>query len=453
MDTTVSLALVPVLILLNAFFVASEYAVVALRPVHLDTLRKAGHRAAAGAMERLKADPAGTIGAIQVCITVTNLALGWIGEPAMTAVLTRGLGPLASAIPEAVFHPLSVGLSFLVVTLLTVVFSELLPKALTIRYVAPVATFTAAPVLAISWVVRPLVWLMNNMANLVTRPLGLGRVESMEDERVSLDELRLMATEAAKEGVLTGRERSLILNTLALNDRSVKRIMVPRTSIAYLDLKWDMEKNRSVLNAKLHTRLPLCDGGLDNIVGVVRTKQFLTAYHAAGDSAVLGLIADEPVFAPEHFTVGQVLAIFHEKKTEFVLLADEYGGVSGLVTMRDVIDDLMGVVDDSRAMLGEALRGDLTQRKAGAPRTVRGDLAVHELGRLIGRPEWGHEENAATVAGVIQARLGEIGKPGAEVEVDGVVLRVVKSDERRIRRVEVRPIAVPDDDGAPSVSR
>lgn len=445
MSLNFQLSLVPLLILLNAFFVASEYAVVALRPVHVEALRRGGRRAVAEAMARLKADPSSTIAAIQVCITVTNLALGWIGEPAMTALLTALLGSFAAALPDEVFRPLSIALSFIVVTLLTVVFSELVPKALTIRYVVAAASLTALPVLAISWVVRPLVWLMNLMANVVTVPLGLGRVEKMENEDVSLEELRVMAVEAASEGILTGRERSLILNTLALHDRSVKRIMVPRLQVAYLDLQWDMDTNRAVLNKRLHTRLPLCNGGLDHIIGVVRTKEFLTAYHAAGDSSVLALIADEPVVVPEAFTVGQVLAAFHDNRTEFIVLADEYGGVSGIVTMRDVMDDLMGVVDESRALLAEAKKTDLFNRPPEAQRwLVRGDLAVHELARLIGRPEWAQDEEAATVAGLIQSRLGEIGRPGAEVEVEGFVLRITRSDARAIRRVEVRP-ALPDD--------
>ncbi len=439
MSFSLMLALVPALIGLNAFFVAGEYAVVAVRPVHLELLRRRGRRNAVAAMERLKRDPASAIGAIQVCITATNLALGWIGEPAMSHLLLALLGPLAEVLPESVFRPLSIAVAFLVVTLLTVVFSELLPKALTLRYVPAVVRLTAVPIMVIGSAVRPIVWLMNGMANLVTLPLGLGRVESIEQDGASVEELRLLASEAAREGILSPAERALILNTLTLEHRLANRVMVPRTQVHYLDLKRSMDENRRVMDARLHTRYPLCDGGLDHVVGVVRSKAFLTAYHAEGDSSVLNLIADETVFLPELSTLGQVLALFREKKTDFAVLVDEYGGVAGIVTLRDIVDDLLGAVDESKALLAEALRGEASGMKpVTTRRVVRGDLALHELARLLNLPDWAAQDEAATVAGLIQSRLGTIGRAGQVVEVDGVELRILRSDARTIRRVEVR---------------
>lgn len=436
------LLLVPALIALNAFFVAAEYAVVAARPVHLAALTQRGHRRSAAAMERLKADPASAIGAIQVCITTTNLALGWIGEPALTQLLLIILGPIGRAIPHAIFRPMSIALAFLIVTLLTVVLSELLPKALTLRYVPAVVRFTAVPMSMIRTAVTPLVWLMNKMANLVTLPLGLGRVDAAEPGKASVQELRLLATEAAAEGKLTDAERTLILNTLALNHRLVKRIMVPRPQVQHLDLRWSMDANRKVVETHLHTRYPLCDGGLDHIVGVVKTKQFLTALAAEAEVPVLQLIADDPLFAPEISTLGQMLGQFSEKKAEFAMLVDEYGAVAGLITLGDIVDDLFGAIDESKALLAEAKQADLTEPygEGGGPqvRVIRGDLAVHELGRLMDMPDWGEGEESATVAGVIQAHLGDIGDIGSEIDIDGLKLKIIESDGRSIGRVEVR---------------
>src|SRR5688572_20325659 len=165
-----ALLVVPLLIGLNAFFVVSEYAVVAVRPAEVQQLRARGRVRSADAIEALKADPTSAIGAIQVCITMTNLLLGWIGEPAMSALLHQLFGPAIRLWPN-LLSPVSTLLSFIVVTLLTVVFSELLPKAMTLRYVELAASVSAAPVLAIQKGIYPLVWLMNKMANLVTRPL------------------------------------------------------------------------------------------------------------------------------------------------------------------------------------------------------------------------------------------------------------------------------------------
>src|SRR5688572_8196580 len=203
MELRWALSALPLLIALNAFFVAAEYALVAIRSPQIEALRRGGRRRAAAAMARLKADPASAIGAIQVCITMTNLLLGWVGEPAMTEVLSLLFAPLAGIVPVAVFRSVSFGLSFVIVTLLTVVFSELLPKALTLRYVPTVAAFTGVPVAGVLVAVRPLVWLMNAMADLVTRPLGLGSVTDMEREWHTAEEIRQIAAQAAEQGALS----------------------------------------------------------------------------------------------------------------------------------------------------------------------------------------------------------------------------------------------------------
>jgi CBS domain containing-hemolysin-like protein len=334
-----SLAAVPLLIALNAFFVVSEYAVVAMRPAQVAALAERGRRRSAGAMVALQKNPANSIGAIQVCITMTNLLLGWIGEPAMSTLLQMMFGPVIRLAPN-LLTPVSVMLSFIIVTLLTVVFSELLPKAMTLRYVEAAATYTAVPVMAIRRAVAPLVWLMNRMANIVTRPLGLGSVEDLERQVITTDELRLMAIQAAEDGVVTPRERALVLNSLAIGRRSAKDIMVPRVHAAYLDLRATMAENRAIVERRLFSRMPLVDGGLDKVVGVVRIKEFLEAFYAGGDTSVLTALAEPAVFMPEHVSLDRLIGAFYEHRTQMVFLVDEYGGVEGLVTLRDVIDEL-----------------------------------------------------------------------------------------------------------------
>jgi CBS domain containing-hemolysin-like protein len=338
-----SLSAVPLLIALNAFFVAAEYAVVALRPAQVEAMRAAGHRRTAEAIESLKSRPAEAIGTIQVCITMTNLLLGWVGEPAMSALLMSAFAPLAHLSPTVV-AAVAVVISFVLVTLLTVVFSELLPKALTLKYATVAGRLTAVPVLGIRRAVQPLVWMMNHTADLVTRPLGLGSVKDLEESRVTADEIRHMATQAATEGALTPTESSIVQAALLMGRRRAKEVVVPRTRVAYLDLHWTMDRNRAVMNEHLYSRLPLCDGGLDHVVGVLHTKEFLTAYNADGDVSVLRLIARPPTFAPEQATLDNLLATFHEDKTQMVFLVDEHGGVEGIVTLKDVVDELVGEI-------------------------------------------------------------------------------------------------------------
>jgi CBS domain containing-hemolysin-like protein len=203
-------------------------------------------------------------------------------------------------------------------------------------------------VLAIQRVLRPLVWVMNGLADLIIRPLGIGSVEEMEQQRVTADELRLLATTAGEQGALSERERALVLNSLAIGRRPARAIMIPRVRIAYLDLTVSMDENREVINAHLYTRLPLCRGGMDHVVGVVHVKEFLAAHHAAGDTSVLLLIARRPVFVPASVTLDKLLAAFAERGTQMIFLVDEYGGVDGLVTLQDVVDELLGEIVDEQ---------------------------------------------------------------------------------------------------------
>jgi CBS domain containing-hemolysin-like protein len=337
----VELLTIPLLIGLNAFFVAAEYAVVSLRSAQVVTLRSAGHIRTADAMTRLKSDMPSAIGAIQVCITMANLLLGWLGEPAMSDLISRLLAPRGLVLPQGAMLVIGTTLSFLIVTLLTVVLSELLPKALTLQHGLLVARVTALPMLGIMRAIRPLVWVMNTMASGVTRMLGLGPVR-IEGEIHTPDEIMVIASEAADAGALTPRERSLILNSLSLGRKTAQQIMVPRVKVAYLDLKKSIDENHRVVEESLFSRLPLTDGGMDHVIGIIYTKEYLTAYHAGGDVSMLPLIARPPVFIPVTLRLDKLLTVFRDEKTQMLFLADEYGGVSGIVTLRDVFDELLG---------------------------------------------------------------------------------------------------------------
>lgn len=334
------LLLVPVLIALNAFFVAAEYAVIAIRPGQVANLRSHGRNRTVRAIERLKKNPGSAIGTIQVCITMTNLLLGWIAEPAMTAVLQMAFAPLMQLSP-GVMTVVSTAFGFVIVTLLTVVLSELLPKALTLRFAELAALLTAWPIVAVQVALRPLVWVMNLLANLVIRPLGIGRVDDLEVQNVSVEELRILADQAASAGVLTPRERSVILSGLTLGRRKAREILVHRTKVQFLDLTRSMDQNKELVDQLLHSRFPLCDGDLDHTVGVIKVKEFLTAYAAGGETTMLRLIAETPVFVPQMVTLDQLLRTFREHRTEMVFLVSEYGSVEGIVTLRDVMDELL----------------------------------------------------------------------------------------------------------------
>ena len=333
------LALLPLLILANAFFVAAEYAVIAVRRGQIAALKRSGSRSA-GFLVRLRENLAATLGGIQICITMANLLLGWIGEPAVTQVLMKLLSPLGMALPELYARGISTAVAFVIVTLATVILSELLPKALTLQHTLLIARYIAGPLLLILMVIRPLVWVMDRSANLLSRSLGLGEVR-IEELPASIEELKAIARDAGERGSLRPQEQALILNTLGLSELSGEDVMVPRVKVAYLDLQRSMEQNREVMEQYLYSRLPLCNGSMDSVVGVVYTKEFLAAYPEGSDSPVLQLICRPAIFAPSNVTLDRLLALFLEKNSRMIILVDEYGGVDGLVTLTDVMNQLL----------------------------------------------------------------------------------------------------------------
>lgn len=420
--------IVIVLLVANAFFVAAEFAMVAVRNVHIEQLRQRGKTQTADVLFKLKEQLSAVVGAIQVGITVCGLLLGRLAEPIMSGAIEHLVGPaLLHSMSERAATLIATALGFTLVTYLTVVFSEQLPKVLAIRHVIVIASFTALPVKWLLTVTWPLVWVMNKSANLVTRPLGLGTVDEAEEELHTVDDIKSITSQAAAHGTLTFRERSLILNSLALGRRNARQIMVPRVKVAFLDLRRSMEDNRKVMNEHLYSRLPLCDGSIDQVIGIVSTREFLAAFHAEGDTSVLQLLARPPVFAPATISLDKLLVLVDERRTQMVILVDEHGGTEGIVTLRDIVDELVG----PPIAMGES-------DHPGARIVFAGGTPVHEASAKLGH-EIETDGSVVTIGGLVTEHLGRFPRIGDEVEISGYTFRVIDGDNRVVRRVEVRP--------------
>ena len=423
-----SLLTVPVLIGLNAFFVVAEYAIVAVRGGQIEQLRVRRPRAAA-AVTALKNRMAPALGTIQICITMTNLLLGSIGEPAMTRLIVR-LFDIVSDGPA--LRGLSMAISFVIVTLLTVVLSELVPKAVSLQYTLALAAVTAGPILLVQKILSPLVWLMEAMANGTTMLMGLGRVD-LAGETVTADELRHIANAAADSGNLTVRERSLILNSLTLGRRTAAEIMVPRVRVTHLELRRTLAENMTVIGGYLYSRMPLCDGGMDHVVGVVYTKEFLTAYAEASDvtdTGILLLIARKPVFVPVQLPLDKLLQRFHEERVHMLCLVDENGGNAGIVTLTNVLDELLGP-------MREGVDARVIAHDAGGM-VVKGDMAIPHLADYLHKPDWPGATEMRSVGGLMVTRFGRVPEEGQEVEINGVTLRAHKCNGKVVEEVFVR---------------
>jgi CBS domain containing-hemolysin-like protein len=433
MSLVLSLLAVPFLIGACAFFVVAEYALVAVRSGQIEQIRQRRPRAAA-ALRHLKHNMSSTIGTLQICLTVCNLILGWVGEPAMTEVLVRAFGTIAK---HGVFRGATVMVSFIVITLLTVVLSELVPKALTLQHTLLAARLIAQPVAALQVILKPLVWVMEKMANATTRLLGLG-VVSIESQTVTAEEFRHIASEAAESGSLTTRERSLILNSLTLGRRTAAEVMVPRVRVSYLDIQRSMPDNLAAISSYLFSRMPLCDGGMDHVIGVVYTKEFLTASAETDDSSVLLLIARPPVFTPVTIPLDRLLTRFHDDKSHLMFLVDEHGSVKGIVTLTDVVNELLGPMHEGHDARIIARTADGL--------IVKGDMPIGHVAEHINRPGWGSDADVRSIGGLMTARLGRVAHAGDSVEIGDVKLVAHKSNGRSVEEVQI--IAPPVADSA-----
>ena len=427
----VLLACAFLMVAINAFFVAAEFAIVRVRATRIEELVQRGVRRAEAAREVLRHLDA-AISACQLGITLASLALGWIGEPAFAHLLEPAFA-WAGRFREGAAHTLAIGLSFLLITFLHVVVGELVPKTLAI-------THAESTVLAVSWPLRffrflfyPLIAFMNGTANVLVR--GLGLVAPTEESLAHSEaELRMILAVSRKSGALTESHGRLLSNALDFPDRAVRQIMVPRADVLWLDLNRSFAENVDRAREFGHTRLPLCDGTIDRVVGIIHVKDLFIAPPRPAGVPDLTSLARTPLYVPEAAKIQQALALFQRQRLHLGIVVDEYGGTAGLVTLEDVLEELIGDIQDEFDQ--EAPR---VQTQPDGRLLLDAALTIDELARATGAHE-DVQEDVETIGGLVQARLGRLARVGDVVPFAGRTLEVVRIRGRRILRVAVAPL-------------
>ncbi len=342
----VGLVLIPILIALNAFFVAAEFALVAVRRTRVEELVNQGRPRAKALLAAID-DLNESVAASQLGITLASLALGLVSEPALSAFV----GPLFAALPAEwqgpLTHALSVALTLLIVTYLHVVFGEQMPKLAALQSTERIALWVAGPMRVFARLTRPLVWLMNGSSHLVLRALGYKAVGG-EGEVHSVEELRLLVEDTEEAGLIDPESADFVLNVFALSDKTVRDVMIPWDKVMALELTTPPDKILEAVREGAHTRMPVYEGTKDNIVGIVNTKDLFFLFSLRG-IVNLDDARYDAVFLPPDAPVSVALRLFRKARRPMAVVRDrDTEQVLGILTLEDVLEEIVGDIEDEQ---------------------------------------------------------------------------------------------------------
>lgn len=439
---TVKLAAVVVLVLTNGFFVASEFALVALRRSRVEHLNNAGHplgKSLLKASDHLDSYLAAT----QLGITLSSLGLGWIGEPAVAALLEPLLGALPAPLNVLGSHAVAFVIAFAFITVLHIVFGELMPKSLAIQKAEVVALWIVRPLAVFLVIFRPAIAILNGFANWMLRQLGINPA-SGEGHLHSPEELRLLFRAASEAGLFEEGQGDLVDRALTLGDRKIAACMTSRQDFEWVDPSQPVSAIRTQILGSSHSRFPVRDPSEDDLQGVVTAKTLLAL---APDTQHLPPDSIAPVATvSENAEALDVLRRFREERIEWAIVVNEYGGVEGLITTGDLFDAIAGDSEIlSRTRQSQNGEGLVTEQVFDAA------ISIDEFRREVGRPMLGMEdgERYNTAAGFVLARLKYLPTPGTRFVHDDLEFVVEEMARHRITRLAVRPVA--SDTAAPSL--
>jgi putative hemolysin len=427
------IVIVLVIVSIGGFFASAEMALVSLREGQVRALAKRGRRGATVA--RLATDPNRFLASVQIGTTLATLVTGAYGADTLAGLLSGWL--VRERVSHEVASPLAFGIVTLCITFLTLVFSELVPKRLALQRTISIALFAAPTLDVISRLARPVVWLLSISVNVVVRLLGAdprqGRQAMTEQEVREL----VIGTQT-----LSADERRIVGEVFDAGKRQIREVLRPRTEVEFLAAGTTVGEAARIASSVPYSRLPVYQGSYDNVIGFVHIRDLLGP--AAPDKAALVDEAVRPIkFLPISKTVLSALSEMRRERAHLAIVVDEYGGTAGIVTLEDLVEELIGDIRDEYDS-GEAPATKLPQGEV----EVDGLLNLDEFAEQtsIRLPEGPYE----TVAGYVIATLGELPAPGDVVEIPGYTITVTEMDARRIARLRVTPVPEPGPEpGAP----
>ena len=423
-----------ILVILNGFFVAAEFALVKVRPTQIEPYVQEGQRRARLARHMVNHLDA-YLSATQLGITLASLALGWVGEPAFAWIVTPLVRPFTDD-PDIV-HSASLTLSFMVITMLHIVLGELAPKSLAIRKSEGTVLWVAFPLYVFYKITYPAIWLLNHTANALLKLIGVapvGEGETGHDE----DELRLLLASSHGSHV-SKHKRELLDNIFELSHRMARQIMVPRQDVVYLSTTRPLAENLRIARRSGHTRFPLCEGDLDHTIGLLHIKDI---FRRERPITSLKDVSREIAFVPETLELDRLLKRMRTERFHLAAVIDEYGGVSGIVTLETVIEEIVGEIQDEFDVEAPEIR----ETEDGVYE-VSGGMLVEDLEQELHVELSDRDED--TIGGVVLSELGRAPVVGDKIDLGPVSLEVLDIELNRINTLRVivrQPAEVSSDD-------
>lgn len=414
------------LVLLNGFFVAAEFAIVKVRSSQIELRAQSGNAMAKLAQHMLTHLDA-YLSATQLGITLASLGLGWIGESVVAQLVIDTMEAFGYSGSEELAHTIALPISFAIITVLHIVFGELAPKSLAIQRSESTTLAVAYPLRFFYILFSPFIWLLNGLANMVLRAMGIQAVHGAEIH--TAEELRLLFEQSAEGGAIHDTHHQLIENVFDFNERLVKQILVPRTKMIAIDVNIPEAELMEIIFTEGYSRLPVFENNIDNIVGILNVKDILS-YLRLGKEINVSQLMRPPYFVPETKKINLLLKQFQRRHLHMAIATDEFGGVSGIVTIEDIIEELVGEIQDEYDE-----EAPLVERINDFEYKVNGSAAISDANDYLPYrlPEG---EDYETVGGFMNVLYGQIPENLNEMATyEQYDVRIMEKSERRVEWV------------------
>jgi magnesium and cobalt exporter, CNNM family len=424
MTVALELAAVVALILLNGFFVAGEYSLVTVRRTRMKELADEGSRTARSVV-KITSDPPHFIAAMQLGVTLTSLAIGALGERVLSELFDQWLATI-----------LAVLLAFLIITFLHVVVGELVPKGLALSYTERIALAVSAPVRLFFLVFKPLIWILQRSSELAQRAIGIDPTFT-EGEAHSEAELKMLLEVSTEHGEIERDEREMLYKVFDFAEKEVADVMVPRPDVVGVSIELDPQAAMAAMLEAPYTRYPVYRETLDEIVGILHVRDLVASLHnGVGSHVTLADLLRPSYVVPETKDLGALLAEFRRTSQHMAVVVDEYGATAGIVTLEDLLEEIVGDIEDEFDLPNESV-----ERVSETIVRIDGSFTIDDFNEEFGSAL--DTEDFHTVAGFVFGSLGRAAEVGDEVVEDQLHFRVLETIGSRIQRLEVEFLPAP----------